>query len=44
MVAKPLLPQAFWFRFAAPCTRMEGIPRANSSSGLLGLPAACRAA
>ena len=41
MVAKPLLPQAFWFRFAFPCTRIEGIPRANASCGLLGLPAAC---
>ncbi len=41
MVAKPLLPQAFWFRFAARCTRVEGIPRANNSSSLLGLPADC---
>ena len=41
MVAKPLLPQAFWFRVAVPCTRVEGIPRQNASSGLLGLPAAC---
>lgn len=41
MIAKPLLPQAFWFRFAFPCTRVEGIPRANASSGLLGLPEAC---
>jgi hypothetical protein len=41
MVAKPLLPQAFWFRFAAPCTRVDGIPRSNTSSGLLGLPASC---
>jgi hypothetical protein len=41
MVAKPLLPQAFWFRFAFPCARVEGIPQANASGGLLGLPAAC---
>lgn len=41
MLAKPLLPQAFWFRFAFPCARVEGIPRANASTGLLGLPAAC---
>ena len=41
MLAKPLLPQAFWFRFAFPCTRVEGIPHANASAGLLGLPAAC---
>jgi hypothetical protein len=41
MVAKTLLPQAFWFRFAAPCTRVEAIPRANSASGLLALPESC---
>ncbi len=41
MIVKPLLPQAFWFRFAFPCARVEGIPRANASSGLLGLPEAC---
>jgi hypothetical protein len=41
MVAKTLLPQAFWFRFAAPCMRVDGIPRANSSSGLLALPPSC---
>lgn len=41
MVAKTLLPQAFWFRFAAPCMRVDGIPRANFSSGLLALPPSC---
>ena len=41
MIAKPLLPQAFWFRFAFPCNRVEGIPRANISGGLLALPEAC---
>ncbi len=41
MVAKTLLPQAFWFRFAAPCMRVDGIPRTNSSSGLLALPPSC---
>jgi hypothetical protein len=41
MVAKPLLPQAFWFRFAVNCNRVEGIPRTNSSAGLLVLPASC---
>lgn len=41
MLAKPLLPQAFWFRFAFPCTRVDGIPRANPSDGLLRLPASC---
>jgi hypothetical protein len=40
MLAKPLLPQAFWFRFAFPCARIEGIPKANVSSGMLMLPAA----
>jgi hypothetical protein len=41
MVAKPLLPQAFWFRVAAPCIRVDGIPRSNPSGELLGLPASC---
>jgi hypothetical protein len=41
MLAKPLLPQAFWFRFAFPCTRVEGIPHESASAGLLGLPPAC---
>jgi hypothetical protein len=41
MVAKALLPQAFWFRFAVPCTRVEKIPRTNSSDGLLSLSADC---
>jgi hypothetical protein len=41
MVTKALLPQAFWFRVAVPCTRVEGIPHANAASGLLGLPQAC---
>lgn len=41
MLTKPLLPQTFWFRFAFPCTRVEGIPHVNESGGLLGLPSAC---
>jgi hypothetical protein len=41
MIVKPLLPQAFWFRFAFPCARVEGIPKGNTSSGLLGLPDGC---
>ena len=40
MLAKPLLPQAFWFRFALPCKKIEGIPRESASGPLLGLPAA----
>jgi hypothetical protein len=41
VLAKPLLPQAFWFRFAFPCARVEGIPRTNASAGLLALPCNC---
>ena len=41
MLAKPLLPQAFWFRFAFPCARVEDIPRVKSSGGLLELPGDC---
>src|SRR5271165_4090459 len=41
MIAKPILPQAFWFRFALPCSRVEGIPRTNASGGLLALPEVC---
>ncbi|WP_435017347.1 hypothetical protein TA3x_004953 [Tundrisphaera sp. TA3] len=35
----PLLPQAFWFRTAFPCRRVEGIPR--DKGRLLDLPDAC---
>jgi hypothetical protein len=38
MLAKPLLPQAFWFRFAFPCARLEDIPREIASDSLLSLP------
>ena len=41
MLAKPLLPQAFWFRFAFPCSRVEEIPLTNASDGLLSLPPSC---
>jgi hypothetical protein len=37
-----LLPQAFWFRLAVPCPRIEGIPRRAAKSGLLDLPPSCR--
>ena len=36
----PLLPQAFWFRLAMPCLRIDAIPRA--AGRLLDLPASCR--
>lgn len=36
-----LLPQAFWFRLAAPCPRVEEIPRRKASAGLLELPETC---
>jgi hypothetical protein len=41
MIAKPLLPQVFWFRMAAPCLRIEEIPRPAESSRLLDLPETC---
>lgn len=40
-MTKPLLPQAFWFRFAFQAPRVEGIPRLGASPGLLDLPASC---
>jgi hypothetical protein len=36
-----LLPQAFWFRLAAACPRVDGIPRPSGRGGLLDLPASC---
>lgn len=41
MITKPLLPQVFWFRMAAPCVRIEEIPRTAGSGGLLDLPGTC---
>ena len=38
----PLLPQAFWFRLAIPCRRIDGLPRAGRRERLLDLPASCR--
>jgi hypothetical protein len=38
----PLLPQAFWFRLAVPCRRVDGLPRAVARGRLLDLPASCR--
>ncbi len=37
----PLLPQAFWFRLAVACPRIEGLPR-TSGKRLLDLPDICR--
>lgn len=33
-----LLPQAFWFRVAASCPKVEGMPRSESRGALLNLP------
>jgi hypothetical protein len=41
MTTKPLLPQVFWFRMAAPCLRVDEIPRAAGSPRLLDLPEEC---
>jgi hypothetical protein len=43
-VSTQLLPQAFWFRLAVPCRRIDGLPRGGGRNGarLLDLPAACR--
>jgi hypothetical protein len=41
MTNKALLPQLFWFRMAAPCARVEEIPRKADSSRLLDLPPEC---
>ncbi len=40
-MSSSLLPQAFWFRVAASCPKVEGIPRLDSKGSLLDLPAAC---
>ena len=41
-MAKALLPQAFWFRIAASCPRVDEIPRRGARGGLLDLPAPVR--
>jgi hypothetical protein len=38
MSGKTLLPQAFWFRIAVRCPRIESIPRAKGAGRLLDLP------
>lgn len=40
-MSTPLLPQAFWFRLAVPCPRVEGIPKAKAKGRLFDLPASC---
>jgi hypothetical protein len=42
MMFTPLLPQAFWFRLAVPCRRIDGLPRTGGGGRLLDLPASCR--
>ena len=37
-----LIPQAFWFRLAVPCPRVDGLPRKSEGGRLLDLPASCR--
>jgi hypothetical protein len=37
----PLLPQAFWFRLAVPCVRIDDLPRAGTKGRLLDLPDSC---
>jgi hypothetical protein len=40
-MTKALLPQAFWFRIAASCPRVEEMPRPDDRKRLLDLPSAC---
>ncbi|MGC8642573.1 MAG: hypothetical protein ACP5XB_22175 [Isosphaeraceae bacterium] len=40
-MGKSLLPQAFWFRLAASCPRVEEMPRPDRRGGLLDLPPGC---
>jgi hypothetical protein len=40
-MTKALLPQAFWFRIAAPCPRVEDMPQQDTRKRLLDLPASC---
>lgn len=39
MSSAPLIPQAFWFRVALACPRIDGIPREGAKGRLLDLPA-----
>jgi hypothetical protein len=40
-MTKALLPQAFWFKIAATCPRVEDMPLADMRKRLLDLPASC---
>ena len=40
-MTKALLPQAFWFRIAASCPRLDEMPRPDGRQRLLDLPASC---
>jgi hypothetical protein len=40
-MTKALLPQAFWFRIAASCPRLEEMPRPDDRQTLLDLPESC---
>ncbi len=40
-MSTPLLPQAFWFRLAIPCRRIEVLPRSGPRGRLLDLPESC---
>jgi hypothetical protein len=41
-MTKALLPQAFWFRIAAPCPRVEDMPVRDGRKALVELPPPCR--
>ncbi len=41
MTAKALVPQAFWFRIAASCPRVNELPRSDDPWRLLDLPTSC---
>ena len=41
MSASGLIPQAFWFRLAVPCRRVEGVPKVSDTGPLLDLPESC---
>ena len=41
MSTSGLIPQAFWFRLALPCRRVDGVPRAAENGPLLDLPESC---
>src|SRR4051794_5194635 len=40
-VTTQLLPQAFWFRLAVPCRRVDGLPSTGAKGRLLDLDAGC---